>query len=124
MCNLFDEMLLPESLIADLAQSLPFPAQAAFRQAALAAMARLEVVGPGNLYRALVPIQASHFDPPSGERAAFDIATTGHKVRVSKLLAEPAIEHAYRGPGGRPNKRQHTTTKDLATRLNYVPASR
>jgi hypothetical protein len=99
MCTLLEELDLVENLIADLAQSLPAPANGAFRQAALNAMARLTILGPGACYRAAAPLQANFFTPPSDNRATFDVSLSKHG---GKLLDLPPIEHARRGPRGRP----------------------
>jgi hypothetical protein len=96
MCTLLDEMLLPESVIADLAQSLPFPARVAFREAALEVIAQLGVTGPGNTYRTLVVLQAQFFDPPA------DTEHGPRVVRPNKLINQPPIKHARRGSQGVP----------------------
>jgi hypothetical protein len=102
MCSLIDELNLIDVVISDLAQSLTTLDREAFRQEAVTAMARLEIIGPGILYRTLAPLQAHHFVPPSDERAGYDIArTAGTRVRANKLIDRPPIEHDL-GPGGRP----------------------
>jgi hypothetical protein len=93
---LLAELDLADSVISDLSQSLSTPDREAFRQAATAAMACLAPVGPGNLYRALVPIQARHFTPPSDDRMAYDIA--GNQCRGNRLTNQAPIGRGY-GPG-------------------------
>jgi hypothetical protein len=95
----------PETLISRLAAPLTTLAQSAFRAEAYEAMARLAIIGPGSLYRTIAPIQASHFVPPSDERANWDIAgASGTRIRANKLIAKAPIEHARCGPGGWPLK--------------------
>jgi hypothetical protein len=95
----------PEILISRLAAPLETPAQPAFRAAAYEAMARLTTVGPGSMFEAIAPLQANYFTPPSDCRAGYDaLGKTGARIRSNKLTAEPPIEHARYGPGGRPLK--------------------
>jgi hypothetical protein len=104
MCSLVDELNVIDVLISDLSQSLASPDREAFRREALAAMAGLQVIGDGVLYRTFAPLQAHHFTPPSDERAGFDIANgAGPGLRPSKLIDKPPIECDL-GPGGRPLK--------------------
>jgi hypothetical protein len=81
-----------DSLISHLASPLAPAARAAFRLAAEAALAQICCPGPGVLYRVLVPLQRSFFDPPSDGRAGWDIT---QESRASKLRAAPPI--AYGG---------------------------
>jgi hypothetical protein len=46
--------------------------------------------GRGNCYRTVAPLQRAYFDPPTSERAGWDIS---QETRPSKLRAGPALEH-------------------------------
>ena len=80
----------PETLISRLAGPLAPPDRAAFRQAAEDALARVPCLGEGAAYRAVAVLQRAYFNPPTDDRAAWDI---GQEARPSKLRAAPAIEY-------------------------------
>ena len=65
-------------------------AREAFRRAAEAELACVPCAGEGAWYRALVPIWREFFDPPSDDRASWDISS-GVSVRPSKLRAGPPV---------------------------------
>jgi hypothetical protein len=83
----FDDI---DSLISELAASLEPRQHAAFENAARSALAGLDCVGPGLVYRVLVPIQRRFFDPPSDARI---IAGPRHH-RSNKLNSLPPLEYA------------------------------
>jgi len=76
----------PESLISRLAGPLLPSVQAAFRQAAEDALARLPCYGEGAAYRAIVELQRVYFTPPPDNRCS------GWHARASRLRDGPAIE--------------------------------
>jgi hypothetical protein len=77
-----------DSLISELAASLPRSQHAAFEAAARSALAGLDCAGPGLAYRTLVPIQRAYFDPPSDGRTA-NAGARHHQP--NKLNSLPAI---------------------------------
>ena len=79
-----------EILIARLAGPLLPADRAAFRAAAEDALARVPCWGEGAVYRAVAVLQRAYFNPPTDDRAAWDIAG---EMRPSKLRAAPAIEY-------------------------------
>jgi hypothetical protein len=81
----------PEILISRLAGPLLPADRAAFRQAAEDALARVPCLGEGAAYRAVAGLQRAYFNPPSGDRAAWDI---GQDVRRNKLTSAPPLEYA------------------------------
>jgi hypothetical protein len=83
----------PDYLISRLAGPLSPTARQAFRRAAEAALARVPCWGEGAVYRAIAPLQRAYFEPPSPERAAWDIGF--ERPRASKLMAAPPL--AYGG---------------------------
>jgi hypothetical protein len=83
-----------DPLISRLAGPLAPDARQAFRRAAEDALARVPCQGEGIVYRTIAPLQRAFFDPPSDDRAGWDIAS-GVSVRPSKLRGAPAI--AYGG---------------------------
>ena len=80
----------PEILISRLAGPLAPPDRAAFRQAAEDALARVPCWGAGAVYRAVSVLQRAYFNPPTDDRAAWDI---GLYARPSKLRDASPIEY-------------------------------
>jgi hypothetical protein len=80
----------PDALISRLSAPLSPDMQAAFRQAAEAAVALVLCPGEGSLYRAVAPLQGAYFEPPDDRRAAWDIE---QEPRNNKLTDRPPIEH-------------------------------
>ena len=76
-----------DSLISELAASLPRSQHAAFEAAARSALAGLDCAGPGLAYRILAPLQRAHFDPPTDSRV---IAGPRHH-HPNKLNSLPPI---------------------------------
>jgi hypothetical protein len=110
MCSLVNEMNLPDALIADLAQSLDSAARDAFQQAALVATASLAVVGPGDLYRALAPLQLDYFTP-TDERCGWDKACQCSAARARALWsAWSAASVAVSGVGASLSRQPHPVT--------------
>jgi hypothetical protein len=81
-----------DTLISRLAGPLEPAARAAFRRAAEDALARVPCQGEGIVYRTLAPLQRVFFDPPSDDRAGWDIAS-GTSTRSSKIRSAPPIEY-------------------------------
>jgi hypothetical protein len=79
-----------EQIISRLAGPLLPADRAAFRAAAEEALARVSCLGEGAAYRAIAVLQRAYFNPPTDDRAAWDI---GQEARPSKLRAAPAIEY-------------------------------
>jgi hypothetical protein len=79
-----------EQLISRLAGPLSPPDRIAFRRAAEDALARVPCWGEGAIYRAVAGLQRAFFDPPSEDRAHWDIE---QELRPSKLRDAPAIEY-------------------------------
>jgi hypothetical protein len=79
----------PEILISRLAGPLAPDARRAFRRAAEAALTRVPCQGEGIVYRTIAPLQRAFFDPPSDDRAGWDISSVRH---ASKLTREPPLE--------------------------------
>ena len=53
-------------------------------------MARVPCWGEGAVYRAVAVLQRDYFDPPTDDRASWDISQGRH---TSKLIREPPLEH-------------------------------
>jgi hypothetical protein len=87
MSTTFDDV---EQLISRLAGPLSPPDRIAFRRAAEDALARVPCWGEGAIYRAVAGLQRAFFDPPSEDRAHWDIE---QELRPSKLRDAPAIEY-------------------------------
>lgn len=79
----------PDILISRLAGPLAPNMRQAFRRAAEDALARVPCHGEGIVYRTIAPLQRAFFDPPSVDRAGWDIS---QDCRTSKLTREPPIE--------------------------------
>jgi hypothetical protein len=81
-----------EDLIASLAGGLISADREAFRRAAEVALASSpQSLGPGSIYRTLVPVWRKFFHPPTAdERGAHE-----HRAR-SKLIDAPAIGREQR----------------------------
>jgi hypothetical protein len=90
----------PEILISRLAGPLAPPDRAAFRQAAEDALARVPCWGAGAVYRAVSVLQRAYFNPPTDDRASWDI---GQDVRRNKLTSAPPLEY----PGDQRHVRYH-----------------
>jgi len=58
-----------ESLLAYFSGPLPLAARAAFRRAALDALAHVPCLGAGAIHRTVAALQRAYFDPPSDRRA-------------------------------------------------------
>ena len=83
-----------EQLISRLSGPLLPCDRAAFRRAAEDALARVPCWGEGAAYRAVASLQSSFFDPPTEDRAHWDIGQVLSQRGVSKLKDRPAIWHA------------------------------
>jgi len=90
----------PEILISRLAAPLLPADRAAFRRAAEDALARVPCLGEGAAYRAIAVLQRAYFNPPSDDRASWDI---GQDVRRNKLTSAPPLEY----PGDQRHVRYH-----------------
>jgi hypothetical protein len=80
----------PDLLISRLAGPLTPDVRQAFRRAAEEALARVPCWGEGAIYRAIAPLQRAFFDPPTEERAHWDISQD-RCGPASKLINRPAI---------------------------------
>jgi hypothetical protein len=80
----------PEILIARLSGPLSPDVRQAFRRAAEDALARVPCQGEGIVYRTIAPLQRAFFDPPTDDRAGWDISQT---TRGNRLSRGPPIEH-------------------------------
>jgi hypothetical protein len=76
-------------VISRLAGPLAPDARRAFRRAAEDALTRVPCQGEGIVYRTIAPLQRAFFDPPSDDRAGWDISQTTH---ASKLTRGPPLE--------------------------------
>jgi hypothetical protein len=84
----------PTVLVNRLAAPLAPDARRGFRSAAEEALMRVSCAGEGAFYRAVAPLQRSFFDPPSDERAGWDVTQSGRSGgRPSRLKSAPALEH-------------------------------
>jgi hypothetical protein len=79
-----------DALISRLAGPLSPPARAAFRAAAEDALTRVPCWGEGAVYRAVAGLQQAFFDPPSEDRAHWDIQ---QELRPTKLKSAPPIKY-------------------------------
>jgi hypothetical protein len=89
-----------ETLISYLAGPLLPADRQAFRRAAEDALTRVPCWGEGAVYRAVAVLQRAYFNPPSGDRASWDI---GQDVRRNKLTSAPPLEY----PGDQRHVRYH-----------------
>jgi hypothetical protein len=78
----------PDALIARLAGPLLPADRAAFRRAALDALARVPCWGEGAVYRTVAALQRAYFDPPPDIRQA---NSGPRRYRPSKLSNGPPI---------------------------------
>jgi hypothetical protein len=79
----------PEILIARLSGPLSPDVRQAFRRAAEDALTRVPCQGEGIVYRTIAPLQRAFFDPPTVDRAGWDIS---RDCRTNKLTQAPPIE--------------------------------
>jgi hypothetical protein len=78
----------PDILISHLAGPLTPDMRRAFRVAAEDALTRVPCWGEGAVYRAVASLQRAYFDPPTYDRATWDIS---QETRASRLINRPPI---------------------------------